>query len=215
MRRQTRKMLLNFATGAAVAATAMVVFLPAAQAQSASATATASVNVRAGPGTSFAVVDTLRPGQRVDIDRCQGSWCYVVKTGPDGWVSANYLARGQGGGDRLVGPSRGQQPSVNFGFSVGPDGPSFNIGVGDQNRQRQQVACFYENRNYRGENFCLRRGQTYQLPRRSDGIGSIENRAGYSVEVCAGFRGRDCRTYTTSASSLGFFGQDVTRVRVR
>jgi hypothetical protein len=34
-----------------------------------SAEATASVNVRSGPGVGYAVVDTLSPGETVDIDR--------------------------------------------------------------------------------------------------------------------------------------------------
>src|SRR5690606_1582996 len=80
MHRQTRKNLLNLATGIAVAAAAVVVFLPAANA--APGTATNTVNVRSGPGTGYAVVDALRRGERVDVQRCQGSWCYVVKPGP-------------------------------------------------------------------------------------------------------------------------------------
>lgn len=56
--------------------------------------ATSPVNVRTGPGTSYAIVDTLRRGERVDIDYCRGSWCFVEKSGPDGWVSARYLSRG-------------------------------------------------------------------------------------------------------------------------
>jgi uncharacterized protein YraI len=59
-------------------------------------TATASVNVRSGPGTSYSIVDALYPGENVDIRNCQGGWCYVVHSGPDGWVSANYL-EGAGG----------------------------------------------------------------------------------------------------------------------
>jgi hypothetical protein len=59
--------------------------------------ATASVNVRSGPGVGYAVLDTLYPGEGVDIQRCDGGWCYVVHSGPDGWVSANYLAP-EGGG---------------------------------------------------------------------------------------------------------------------
>jgi len=56
--------------------------------------ATATVNVRAGPGTGYSAIDTLRPGEGVDIDYCRGSWCFVTKSGPDGWVSASYLSRG-------------------------------------------------------------------------------------------------------------------------
>lgn len=55
---------------------------------------TSNVNVRSGPGTGYAIVDALRRGEQVDVQQCRGSWCYVEKRGPDGWVSANYLERG-------------------------------------------------------------------------------------------------------------------------
>jgi uncharacterized protein YraI len=70
----------------------------AAAAYAAPAVATSNVNVRSGPGTGYGVVDTLRRGQQVDIQQCRGSWCYVQKPGPDGWVSSSYLSRGGGGG---------------------------------------------------------------------------------------------------------------------
>ncbi|GHA16834.1 hypothetical protein GCM10007989_10010 [Devosia pacifica] len=208
MRRQTRKMLLNLFTGMAVAATAAVVFLPAAQA--APATASANVNVRSGPGGSYGVVDVLQRGQRVEVDRCQGSWCYVVKPGPDGWVSSNYLG-GVGGGS-TGGSSSGSGPSINFGFSIGPDGPDVQIGTG-RPAPRVTEVCFYDRTNYRGEEFCLEPGERARLPRYSDGVASIDNPDGYRVEVCAA--PGDCRTYTTSASSLGRFGDYVESVRVR
>jgi uncharacterized protein YraI len=59
--------------------------------------ATASVNVRSGPGVGYAVLDTLYPGEDVDIQRCTGGWCYVVHDGPNGWVSASYLDSEDGG----------------------------------------------------------------------------------------------------------------------
>lgn len=55
--------------------------------------ATSGVNVRNGPGTEYRVVDQLQRGEWVDIDRCVGSWCFVRKSGPDGWVSSRYLTR--------------------------------------------------------------------------------------------------------------------------
>jgi hypothetical protein len=58
------------------------------------AVATGGVNVRSGPGTQYAVVDQLYRGENVDVSRCTGGWCRVSHSGPDGWVSANYLARG-------------------------------------------------------------------------------------------------------------------------
>lgn len=69
-----------------------------AAAFAAPAVATGNVNVRSGPGTGYGVIDTLRRGQQVDVQQCRGSWCYVVKPGPDGWVSASYLSRGGSGG---------------------------------------------------------------------------------------------------------------------
>lgn len=68
-----------------------------ATAFAAPAYATGNVNVRTGPGTGYARIDTLRRGERVDIQYCRGSWCFVEKRGPDGWVSANYLGRSGGG----------------------------------------------------------------------------------------------------------------------
>jgi hypothetical protein len=64
-------------------------------ASAAPAIATGNVNVRSGPGTGYPRVDTLYRGERVDVQYCRGSWCYVEKRGPDGWVSANYLRSGR------------------------------------------------------------------------------------------------------------------------
>lgn len=65
-----------------------------AAASAAPAYSTTSLNVRSGPGTGYRVIDTLRPGEPVNIDYCRGSWCFVNKAGPDGWASAAYLSRG-------------------------------------------------------------------------------------------------------------------------
>jgi hypothetical protein len=73
---------------------ALALIATTAAASAAPAFATGNVNVRSGPGTYYAKVDVLRRGEQVDVLQCQGSWCYVEKRGPDGWVSANYLARG-------------------------------------------------------------------------------------------------------------------------
>src|SRR5690606_37966979 len=78
---------------AGLAALALVATTAAASA--APAHATGNVNVRSGPGTGYSVIDTLRRGETVDIQYCRGSWCFVDKRGPSGWVSANYLDRGR------------------------------------------------------------------------------------------------------------------------
>ncbi len=74
----------------------LAVLATTAAASAAPAVATSNVNVRSGPGTGYGIVDALRRGERVDIQYCRGSWCYIEKRGPDGWVSANYLSTGGG-----------------------------------------------------------------------------------------------------------------------
>jgi hypothetical protein len=73
------------------AAMALGLALSAGAALAAPGFATTSVNVRSGPGTQYRILDTLRPGQAVDIGRCSGAWCFVTKTGPNGWVNSRYL----------------------------------------------------------------------------------------------------------------------------
>ena len=72
----------------------LALLLSAGAAAASPGEATASVNVRSGPGTSYRIVDTLYPGENVDIRRCAGGFCYVVHSGPDGWVSSRYLGGG-------------------------------------------------------------------------------------------------------------------------
>lgn len=82
-------------------ALAFVFIVSISAALAAPAQATTAVNVRSGPGTSFSVLGVLLTGQTVNVTRCEGSWCYVEKTGPDGWVSGRFLApvaSGGGGG---------------------------------------------------------------------------------------------------------------------
>jgi uncharacterized protein YraI len=218
MHRQTRKKLLNVATGVAVAAAAVVVFLPAAQA--APGTITTNVNVRSGPGTNYGIVDVARAGTAVDVQQCQGSWCYVSKPGPDGWVSSSYISGG-------AGSTRPGQPSINFGINV-PGGPSINFGVGNQPQPprpgpRPPVpapvvgeVCFYDQTRLRGASFCLEEGQGIRdLGNWTDRVSSIDNPDGLSVQICGEARYRDCRTYTTSASSLGDFNDYSASVRVQ
>ncbi|WP_179380371.1 SH3 domain-containing protein [Jannaschia marina] len=54
------------------------------------------LNMRSGPGTRFDVLRRLSPGDRVDVQETEGSWYYVrLPSGARGWVSGNFLERGQ------------------------------------------------------------------------------------------------------------------------
>ena len=76
---------------------ALALLATTATAFAAPAYASGNVNVRSAPGTGYARIDVLYRGQEVDVQYCRGSWCFVEKRGPDGWVSANYLSRSGGG----------------------------------------------------------------------------------------------------------------------
>ena len=78
------------------------------------AVATASVNVRTGPGTSYRVVDTLAPGEHVNITGRSNGWCAVTKPGPNGWVSCAYLS-----GDTYR-PRPAPNVTFSFGFGSAP-----------------------------------------------------------------------------------------------
>lgn len=70
------------------------------------AAAAVSLNVRSGPGAGYRVVDTLAPGEVVDVARCNTTrtWCKIYHPGRDGWVAARYLTRP--GGTTTVSPGR-------------------------------------------------------------------------------------------------------------
>ncbi|ODU53776.1 MAG: hypothetical protein ABS99_10600 [Acetobacteraceae bacterium SCN 69-10] len=61
------------------------------------------------------------------------------------------------------------------------------------------------------------RGDRYSaLPRSVDNrISSIRNQCGLEVTVCRDPGYRNCRVYTTSASSLGSFNDAISSIRVR
>lgn len=231
MKRQTRKLILNIATSIALAATAGVVLIPST-ASAAPATTTSNVNVRSGPGPDFGVVDTLRGGTPVDVGECRGSWCSISTRDSEGWVSASFLNRGRGGGGSL-GPV---EPGL--GITIGPNG--VQIGVGQEPRPRlgpspfpdrgngrpgprppvvepsTGEACFYDRSRFRGGSFCMEEGESIRrLGEWANRISSIDNPDGLEIRVCYERNFRDCRTYTSSAGSLGDYDDAIQSVEVR
>ncbi|WP_417308175.1 peptidase inhibitor family I36 protein [Devosia sp.] len=220
---------------AGVAAVLCAMLVPAA---AQAATATANVNVRTSP-VNGAVVDVLRAGQQVDIDRCQSGWCYVVKPGPDGWVSQNYLSNDRGmredrrerrrdREDRRQRDDRNDNaPDVSIGFSV----PGFNFQIGSggfdvrpdrperPNRPaRRDRVCFFEDVNFGGDRFCVRPGERLsRLGQWNDKISSVRVSGDAEAQVCEdnNFRGR-CIVISRDARNLGRGGNDrISSIRVR
>ena len=87
--------LASKARSAALAATILVA--SAAAAFAAPAIVSGNANVRAGAGTNYPVVSHVAYGQSVNVSNCtpSGKWCYVQKSGKDGWVSSQFLTWGQ------------------------------------------------------------------------------------------------------------------------
>lgn len=183
------------------------------------ATATTAVNVRSAP-VNGAVVDVLRAGQQVEIDRCQSNgWCYVIKSGPDGWVSSRYLTNDDDG--PAPSPSR-PDVDVNIGFSI--PGFSFQIGNGGfdirpgrPGRPGRDQVCFYERPNFRGDSFCARPGDDIaRLGSWNDEISSIRVSGDARALVCErnNFNGR-CIVVSRDARSLGRADDEISSIRVR
>ena len=107
--------------------------LSAGVAAAAPAVVRADVNLRSGPGTGYAVFETIPGGATVDVLGCGGSWCRVAYAGETGYASRSYLALG---GEAAVIEEDAGPPAVAYGY---PDydesyyygyGPSVGLGVG-------------------------------------------------------------------------------------
>ena len=46
---------------------------------------------------SYAIVDTVYPGDWVDVGQCYSGYCYISHKGPDGWVKASAIDWNYGG----------------------------------------------------------------------------------------------------------------------
>jgi uncharacterized protein YraI len=81
--------MLKTLTLAALVSTGVILSTVAAFA--APAEAISAVNVRDEGSIDGDIVDVLSAGEEVEVTECEGGWCFIIHSGPDGWVSANYL----------------------------------------------------------------------------------------------------------------------------
>ena len=221
MKKKTKENILRAATAVSIVCAAALVFLPAA-ASAASAVATGTVNVRNGPGTSYSVIGSLSRGEVVDVGGCRSGWCYL--TDEEGFVSSAYLRRGSSSGAVI-------EPNFNLSFNVpqgsislGTGGVSVGVGPGRPDRPERPPSgampgdvCFYSGSNYEGSRFCMDRGDLtpYVGAQWNNRISSIRNPDGFQVLVCDDAGYDVCRTYRTSARSLGSFDNAISSIRIR
>lgn len=184
-----------------LAAAALISTTMAASALEAVATTTA--NVRSGPGTGFAVVDTLHPGEVVDVVECNApnTWCRIFHTGPDGWVSRSLLSAPPGAGS-------GGSP-VEFGITIPlPGGGSITFGTPGYTPPPPgpKRVCVYDLPNYHGASICVNAGMS------DTNVSGFWNNRVTSLRVFGGARirlcqnpgyGGFCNVYATNQPSLG------------
>lgn len=190
-------------------AVALGVMLGVSVAFATDAKATTWVNVRAGPGTNFAAVDTMAPGEVGNMTQCQGSWCYIERSGTDGWVSSNYLTGVE------ATPS---DPDCGFQLTIGPSGPQFSIVCGDTGSVTLPVpvptptpasdrVCFFKDANYAGASFCREAGTYNHMPAGFDNnVTSVALHGNAKARVCEfADLGPGCHIVSSSESHLGVY----------
>lgn len=181
------------------------------------AAAKSAVNVRTGPGTSYGIVDQLTAGEVVNVTECAPSnFCFVEHSGPDGWVSANYLTTVEEEDDaEELEEGSGDNPDCSFGFVVGPGGPSLSINCGDAPMpppveppsppdEDEPGACLYTGSSFDGSDLCVGIGIRNALNATfNNKISSIELTGGAKAKLCDGpnLTGT-CKTITVDTAPL-------------
>ncbi|HHB81972.1 MAG TPA: hypothetical protein ENK61_00715, partial [Devosia sp.] len=208
----------------------------------------ASLNVRSGPGTNFNVLDVLYNGEVVDVTECvtqnSKNWCRIEHTGPDGWVSANFLEAVTPPAPPPPPPAppsppppsggSSSDPDCSFGLVLGPSGPTFSISCGDNPPPAPPTppappppapppapaadrACFYTGANFTGPEQCVGVGtyNTLSAPF-NDEISSVRLYGNAKTTLCRNTNMNGiCRTYNNSRSNLhGNINNQASSVRV-
>lgn len=175
------------------------------------ATSNTWLNVRSGPGSGHAVVDTLYPGEHVEVEECEATgWCRITRSGPDGWVNADYISPVPGGGGGGSG-----DPDCRFQLTIDASGPHLSIICGGGGGGLPPPpppppppgaqACFYAGPGFSGTQTCRGVGVWNSLPAPLDNsFSSVRLTGGARAQLCdLHSLGGYCRTVTTDTPVLG------------
>jgi hypothetical protein len=183
-----------------------------------------SAQVLSEPNSGAMLLGTIGASQSLNIVGCNGAWCKVSGGGLSGWIGRDFITfKGIIPAPTIGVDSGAQAPQPGNNNGGNNNGPSFNFdfGFGNDNpgpfppqqpprpprpqpSQRAQ-ACFYSATNFRGDSFCVDRGQSYAyLPDDwDDTIRSVEIFGRARVDLC---RDEDmegaCATLRSSQSRL-------------
>ena len=190
---------------------AAIVVMPAGAALALEAEAKSAVNVRTGPGTSYGIVDQLTAGEVVEVTECSpNNWCFIEHSGPDGWVSANFLTATSDEDEEDIEEGAGDNPDCSFGFTVGPGGPSLSVNCGDAPPPpepepiEEAEACFYAGNNFNGASFCMGEGTRNALNATfNNKISSVQLSGGARARLCVNTNlGGYCRNVNSDTAPL-------------
>ncbi|HFQ15534.1 MAG TPA: hypothetical protein ENK41_04195 [Rhodobacteraceae bacterium] len=204
------------------------------------AQATTDLNVRTGPATSYGVLDTLRPGEVVNIRECTSSnWCYIEQDGPNGWVSARFLAAVPE--PTPPAPSGGATPSgsrdCQLRLTLGSGRPTMELvcntpagGSGSGSGSGSggtpppppppppaDRACFYRDADFQGPSFCSAPDTLDTLqPRFDNKISSVKLFGNATAKLCVDTNMNGyCARVINDAPTLGVLLDDrVSSLRV-
>lgn len=212
-----------------IAITAMFALLSGvASVQAAPAMAGSTTNVYAGKGPEYGTVGTIVKGMQLDANCDRSGWCQVTAQSAvgtfSGWVEQGAVV--MGGAPQPPQPQPQPQPPRPQPWPPQPQPwPQPQPQPWPQPWPQPQPqpwpvpprpqpvpppvyeeagACFYSERNFRGNSFCLEVGDSYSRLRNwNDRIRSVEVFGGAEVDLCsdASFRG-SCMTLRSDASRL-------------
>ena len=165
-----------------------------------------SANVRSGPSPRYKVITTLPAGTAIDIGACNGGWC-VINAPASGYVDQSHIASSyqpqpvpqpQPLPQPQPWPNQPQpQPWPNqpqpqpWPNQPPPPRPWPQQPPRPQPLPQPPVyddagACFFSERNFRGNSFCLDEGESLNRLRTwNDSIRSVQVFGGAQVDVCS------------------------------
>ena len=168
--------------------------------------AVVGLNIRSGPSTKFSIIDTLAAYRPVETTECfENSWCYIVHSGKNGWVSSKYL--------RAV-KAANNNTECKASFILNARGPKFELKCEDrgilpsdtdysEDEELQPEACLYTGINFTGTEFCSSEINLKRLGRNKNKYASLRLFDGAKINVCSkeNFLGR-CKIYKTDRKRL-------------
>jgi hypothetical protein len=147
---------------------------------------TTTANLRKGPGTSYAIIDSLPAGTEVTVEACTNSWCAVTtEDDEEGFIARSLLD--------VTGEADQEDDGSNIVITPPPP-----PGIADG-----QV-CFYQQKNYKGANFCVEPGdKDAHIPGSfNNNIESIRVEGDAVVKVCADPYYDTCAIFDHSVNKL-------------